>query len=121
MRLAWPGMLRLLFSPAPVPPAFRGLPPWLLLRPRHMRATAEETALITAAAASLSSRYGEVRVPVAILSGADDRLLSPANHSARLHDELEGSSYLELPGVGHMLHHANPERVLAALREVERR
>ncbi len=121
MRLAWPGMLRLLFAPAPVPPAFRDLPPWLLLRPRHMRATAEETALITAAAASLSSRYGEVRVPVAILSGADDRLLSPANHSARLHDELEGSSYLELPGVGHMLHHANPERVLAALREVERR
>jgi pimeloyl-ACP methyl ester carboxylesterase len=118
LRLAWPGMLKLLFAPAAVPQAFRDLPPWLLLRPRHTRATAEETSLITPAAASLCSRYAELSLPTVIMSGADDRILSPKNHSQRLHEELPHAEYIELPGVGHMLHHAVPERVLEAIERV---
>jgi len=115
MRLAWPGTLRLLFAPAPVPQRFRQLPAWLLLRPQHLRALAEETALIMAAASSLSSRYSELRLPVVIMSGAGDRILAPANHSVRLQRELGHADYVELPGVGHMLHHAQPEPILQAI------
>jgi pimeloyl-ACP methyl ester carboxylesterase len=119
MRLAWPGTLRLLFAPAEVPQGFRDMPPWLLLRPRHLRALSEETALIMAAAASLSSRYRELRLPVVIMSGAGDRLLSPTDHSGRLRQELAHADYVELPGVGHMLHHAEPEPILRAISRVE--
>ena len=42
-RALWPGFLRLIFGPAPVPPAFAAaFPAWLALRPGQLRAVGED-------------------------------------------------------------------------------
>jgi pimeloyl-ACP methyl ester carboxylesterase len=54
-------------------------------------------------------------VPVRILAGSDDRVADPEHNSARLHRELAGSDYRVERGVGHMLHYAYPDDILAAV------
>jgi pimeloyl-ACP methyl ester carboxylesterase len=59
----------------------------------------------------LSKRYGELLMPVDVIVGADDRIVAPSRHSRRLNRELHNSFLDEVPGVGHMVHHAHPQLV----------
>lgn len=115
-RLMWPLTMRHAFSPGRIAASFR-LPAWLSLRPLSLRASAEEAALMIPSAASLRRRYAELRVPVALMAGAADRVVSPAAHSGRLHTALPGSALRLFPATGHMLQHRVPEDIAA---EVER-
>ena len=54
-------------------------------------------------------------MPVAIVAGADDKVVDVEAHSGRLHRELAGSTLAVVAGVGHMVHHAAPEDVVAAV------
>jgi pimeloyl-ACP methyl ester carboxylesterase len=115
-RLIWPAMLRKIFGPAPIPARFTDeFPVWMTLRPSQLRASAAETALMIPAAASLSRRYHELAMPVVIMSGADDRHVTPQRHSRRLYEELPHSDLLLVPGIGHMIHHLVPQQVVAAI------
>jgi pimeloyl-ACP methyl ester carboxylesterase len=120
-RLAWPGILRKLFGPAPVPAKFAAFPVDMALRPGPLRASAAEAALMIPDAAALQDRYRELTMPVAVLAGDGDRLVTTADQSARLHDELPDSTFQALPGVGHMAHHTATDAVLAAIAEVDAR
>ena len=103
------------FAPRPVPERFTAeFPLDLCLRPRSLRAAAEESALLVPAARRLARRYRELRCPVAILAGSGDAIVEP-EHAPRLHEVLASASLTIVPGVGHMLHHAAPERVAAAV------
>ena len=62
-----------------------------------------------------SERHHELRMPVAILAGADDKVIDVEAHSARLHRELAGSTLAVVAGAGHMVHHAAPDDVVAAV------
>jgi pimeloyl-ACP methyl ester carboxylesterase len=66
----------------------------------------------------LQERYGELRLPVTIVTGAADQVVEPARHSRRLHRELPGSRLVEVPGAGHMIHHSAPDAVLEAIEAV---
>jgi len=50
-----------------------------------------------------------------ILAGAADKVVDPEKHARRLHVELENSQLHLLPGVGHMLHHGDPAKVVDAI------
>jgi pimeloyl-ACP methyl ester carboxylesterase len=101
-----PGLTAAAFHPAPVPPRFAaGFPVARTLRPGHIRAGAEDSGLLTPSAAALERRYGELRPPVAIVVGAEDRIVDPGLHSLRLHRELPGSGLWVVAGEGHMVHH----------------
>ncbi len=117
-RLLWPLLMRKIFGPAPVPEKFRAFPREMALRPSHLRASAEETALMIPCAAMARGRYARLRVPVAILAGEGDRMVAVRHQSARLHEEVPQSSLERLPGVGHMVHQTDPQAVLAAIRRV---
>ena len=67
------------------------------------------------AARGLSRLYGELSVPVGIMAGSEDRIVDTNEHSARLHRELGTSTFHRVRGCGHMVHHAAPEEVLAAI------
>jgi hypothetical protein len=63
-------MLRKIFEPHPVPQAFkRGFPISLALRPKQLRAAAEESAFLIPAAAQLQSQYSRIKCPVRLFHG----------------------------------------------------
>jgi pimeloyl-ACP methyl ester carboxylesterase len=118
-RMLWPLMSKRVFAPLKVSERFRQLPPWMALRPKQLRASAAEAALMVPAAMSLSKRVERLRVPVQIITGTQDKIVKPAIQSERLHEALQEaghSSELHVqPGVGHMVHYAHPEQVAAAV------
>jgi pimeloyl-ACP methyl ester carboxylesterase len=111
-----PRMLEQVFLPASVPARFaRFFPTDLMLRPAQLRAAAEDAALMMPAAAELAPHYPDIRVPVAIVAGTEDRIVDIDRHSARLHRELGDSAFIALPGVGHMVHHLATDAVAGAI------
>jgi pimeloyl-ACP methyl ester carboxylesterase len=118
-RLLLPRIIRRLFEPAPVPARFDQLfPKGMMLRPSQLRASAAETALMVPAATELQSRYRDLNLPVAIVTGADDKIVDVSRQSERLHKELSRSKFIALPGLGHMVHHLAPDQVTKAVEQV---
>ncbi len=114
-RALWPGMLRLLFRPAPVPSYLARFPVWMALRPSQLRAGAEEAAVLIPAAMALQRKYGGMERPPVIVAGTQDRYVDAERHSARLASLIPGSELLLSPRAGHMVHHTDPRRVLQAI------
>jgi pimeloyl-ACP methyl ester carboxylesterase len=113
-RLLWPAWLKLLFDPLPVPPAFKRLA-WRALQPAQLHTVGLESAMLLAVTNGMRRRYSKIRAPSVILGGADDRYVSTRRHSERLHEELRYSTYIEVPGAGHMVHHSAPGMILEAI------
>lgn len=121
VKLLWPRILRKLFGPSPVPPAFHAFPAEMVSRPSQLRAAAEEFSELVPAAARLSRKYGEVTVPVAILAGTGDRICETERHSGQLYDALSPDTFYRLvPDAGHMIHHLVPHQVLALIDSVSK-
>lgn len=114
-RALWPGMAKRTFSPKPVDRRFDAFPVWMALRPKQLRASAAETALMIPSAASLSKRYAELKVPSVIVAGTQDKIVDAGHNSERLSERLALSQLELVPGVGHMTHYAHPEKVMAAI------
>jgi pimeloyl-ACP methyl ester carboxylesterase len=118
-RLMAPDTLRRIFAPCVVPARFqRTYPMPLAMRASQMRAVDEEAAILLDAAKVLSRFYRTLSLPVRIIAGADDLIVDTDEHSVRLHQELGTSTFHRVPGCGHMVHHAAPEKVLAAITAV---
>ena len=118
-RLMLPRAFRKMFEPAPVPGHFdRLFPKELMLRPIQLRASNEDAALMTPAVMELEQHYGELTVPVVIVTGGDDQIADVGRQSERLHQELPGSEFIRVPGAGHMIHHLAPDQVVAAIDHV---
>jgi pimeloyl-ACP methyl ester carboxylesterase len=115
-RLAAPGAVKRIFAPCAVPERFRQLysiPD--ALRPSQMKAVGEEAAMLGESVKSFGALYKELSVPVRLIAGSDDRIVETERHSARLHRELAASTFRVVPGCGHMVHHAVPDEVIAAI------
>jgi len=117
-RLTWPAVLRKLFGPRPVPAKFAGFPKAMAVRPSQIRASAAESALMIPDAIASRSDYSMLELPVAIIAGAEDRLVDARAQSARLHREISHSSLHVIPGAGHMVHQTDTEAVMAAIDQV---
>ncbi|HZY19641.1 MAG TPA: alpha/beta hydrolase [Ramlibacter sp.] len=109
--------LRAIFAPGPVPEQFRQLlPDELLLRPLQQRAIAEDGARMVAQARALRPHYGELRVPVTLVAGSEDRIVSP-QQSVRLHRQVPRGRLRLVSGVGHMAHYHAHAQILAGVEE----
>jgi pimeloyl-ACP methyl ester carboxylesterase len=122
--LGWimaPAVFRKVFAPTPVSRNFRDrFPTAMALRPSQLRATAAETALMIPAAASLRPRYKELAMPVVIVAGTGDRIVTTERQSAQLHADVPHSDFRRIPAAGHMIHHIVPDQVAAAIRAAAR-
>ena len=87
----------------------------LATRVSQMKAVDQEAAGLLQATRALGGLYGNVNVPVHLIAGSDDRIVDTEQHSARLHQELGTSTFHRIPGCGHMVHHAAPEKVMSAI------
>jgi pimeloyl-ACP methyl ester carboxylesterase len=104
-----------MFSPRKVSGRFKELPPWFLLRPGQLRAQAAEAALMAPSAMVLAHRYDELKVPVTLIAGTQDKMVSTSGNSERLQRQLHEAELELEPGVGHMTNYADMERVLRAV------
>ena len=102
-----PALLRKLFSPRPVPGNFKDrFPVSLTLRPKQLRAAAEESAFLIPEAARLQSRYSTIQCPVHIFHGTGDQLIEP-EQARRLHQVLGRSDLHLVNEAGHMVTYAD--------------
>jgi len=94
-----------------------------MLRPWQMRASAEESAMMVAAAAGLASAYGRLEPPVTIIAGEGDRIVNSREQSERLGRHLPNSTSRLLAGSGHMLHYTGSAKneIVKAVRRLTAR
>jgi pimeloyl-ACP methyl ester carboxylesterase len=105
-----------MFAPAPVPDSFwDAVPREMLLRPKQIRAVAQDGALMVPAAAYLRTHYPKLDIPVRIFAGDGDKIVDTEAHSAPLHRALPHSTLLVAPGVGHMAHYQLVSQIVAAI------
>jgi pimeloyl-ACP methyl ester carboxylesterase len=119
MPLAFPmmdGLVRAAFAPQAMPdryPERAALP--LALRPNDFLANARDVADLKANVTLQAHRYGEIRIPAVIIAGDHDTTVSPDIHSKALAAAMPNARLIILPGVGHIIHHAQAELVIGEI------
>lgn len=117
-RAIWPLLMRKIFGPASIPEKFSGFPKAMAVRPWQIRASAAETAYMIPNAVVEREEYRNLKMPVAIVAGQEDRLIPFDEQSARLHEEIAQSSLHRVAGAGHMVHQTAPAAVMSAIEQV---
>jgi pimeloyl-ACP methyl ester carboxylesterase len=117
-RATWPLMMAKIFGPRSMPKKFEAFPREMALRPSQIRASAAESALMIPDAFHLRNQYADLKMPVVIIAGDQDRLIDIDTQSARLHADVSQSGFHRLPGHGHMIHQTATDQVMSAIREV---
>lgn len=107
-----------IFGPQKAPSKFRRFPKEMTLRPSQQKATAVDGALLIPNVFEFQHRYAELKMPVVILAGDQDRLVETDKQSARLHRDIAHSRLHLLPGAGHMIEQTQTEDLMAAINEV---
>lgn len=115
-RLTGPLGNLMIFAPATPTQAFlTEMPFGLMLRPGQLRATAADSGQMPAAAARLAPRYSDLTLPITILWGEGDKLVTQGDQSAKLLHDLPQAIGSEIAGGGHMIHHVRPDIVADAI------
>src|SRR3954449_6897598 len=86
----------------------------MAVRPSQIRASAAESALMIPSAHTLEKQYRLLHMPVAIIAGAEDRLIE-SEQSAHLHRDIPHSTLRRVPGTGHMVHQTATGEILGAI------
>jgi pimeloyl-ACP methyl ester carboxylesterase len=117
-RAILPVLVKQMFAPAEVTRRFdERFPKEMMHRPLQLRAAAEDAALMTPSVVELKEHYRELSMPLTIITGADDQIADVGRQSERLHRELPHSELIVLPGLGHMVHHLDPQAVAGAIEQ----
>lgn len=87
----------------------------LLFRAKDFKSNAADIANLKAEIIAQQDRYGELKIPVQIVTGDADTTVSPELHSKQLAAQIDGSTLTLLPETGHALHHAETDAILAII------
>jgi pimeloyl-ACP methyl ester carboxylesterase len=117
-RATWPLMMAKIFGPRSMPRKFEAFPKEMALRPSQIRASAAESALMIPDTFHLRNKYTDLKMPVVIIAGEQDRLVDIDAQSARLHSGVSQSRFHRVPGTGHMIHQTATDQVMSAISEV---
>lgn len=101
------------FAPQTPPPDYigaTGTP--LVLRPRNFQANAWDLVTLKAAVAEQAPRYDRISVPVTLIAGDADDIVSTQIHSRQFAAVVPGAKLIVLPGVGHMVPNAATDLVV---------
>jgi pimeloyl-ACP methyl ester carboxylesterase len=116
-----PGFVRRIFRPQLPPPGYIDyVGGQLALRPTTVAANLEDIATLNRALRRQAHGYGRLDIPVEIISGRADFIIEPERQPIPFAASLRHPRLTLLDGVGHMAHHAAPERLLAALDRIGR-
>jgi pimeloyl-ACP methyl ester carboxylesterase len=113
------GVSRSVFEPQAVPEDYiRRAAIRLVLRPKTFFANARDLALLKDFITAQVPRYSDLRLPVVIITGDRDTMVSPEINARALAATVPSAKLVFLPGVGHMPHHAAPDAIIAAIEEL---
>jgi pimeloyl-ACP methyl ester carboxylesterase len=88
----------------------------LLLRPQEFLANAQDLVDLKAAVGAQAPRYGEIAMPVTIISGDEnDKTVTTSIHSRTFALNVKDAKLIVLPGVGHMVQYAAPDLVVSEI------
>lgn len=101
------------FAPQTPPPDYIGATATpLVLRPRNFQANAWDLVTLKAAVIAQAPRYDRISVPVTLIAGDADDVVSTQIHSRRFADMVTGAKLIVLPGAGHMVPNAATDLVV---------
>jgi pimeloyl-ACP methyl ester carboxylesterase len=107
---------REVFLPQVVPSGFVGKTATrLLMRPREFLANTWDRVTLKAALAEQAPRYGNIKMPVVVITDEIDFVASPKVHSFPFAAAVPNAKLVVLPGVGHVVQVAAPERVIGEI------
>ncbi|HEX7722187.1 MAG TPA: alpha/beta hydrolase [Pyrinomonadaceae bacterium] len=114
------GELKKAFSPDPVPKNYLKsvLSEWT--KPSKVRAYAQDEDLYNSSVKKYSPRYAEIAVPVSIVTGDADLIVSEKENADRLHEVLPKSRLIVLPKTGHQIPFTHPQSVIDEIERVQR-
>lgn len=107
------------FSPDTPPPDYgarTGVA--MLLRPQEFIANAQDLADLKDFVRGQSPRYGELKMPVTIISGDKDPVVYTDIHSRAIARQVPRAALMVLPGVGHMVQYVAVDIVVDAIDDV---
>ncbi|HBB97143.1 MAG TPA: alpha/beta hydrolase [Blastocatellia bacterium] len=112
--------LKKAFSPDPVPENYLRsvLSEWT--KPEKVKSYSIDDALLNDCLKKLSPRYAEISVPVSILAGDSDLIVSEKGNAGRLHDALPKSRLIVLPKTGHQIPFTRSQAVVEEIERVQR-
>jgi pimeloyl-ACP methyl ester carboxylesterase len=111
-----PVLWRAMFLPQKMPATYAAQFPFPLAgKPSDMQATGEEAGELIADLTQNLMRYPASPVPVTVMTGDRDIVVSPA-HGFLLSCLLPHGRYRRLPGLGHMVHHFAQGAILESVR-----
>jgi pimeloyl-ACP methyl ester carboxylesterase len=90
----------------------------LSLRPKTFLANSRDIADLKISIPLQTARYAKLAVPTTIITGDRDLIVAARQHAIAFARAVPSAKLIVLPGVGHMLHHAAAERVVAEIEKM---
>ena len=109
------GILKRAFSPEPLPEKYFRLVSSSWLGRKQLKAYLDDEASLNASLRKFSKRYSEINIPVVILTGDHDQIVSSRENAYRLKDSIANSRLIELKNTGHEIPQTHPETINDAL------
>lgn len=103
------------FYPERVPARYLKLASSSWLTRKQLKAYMEEEWSLNRSLAEMSKRYGEIRIPVVIVTGDRDRIVSPSQNAYTLHASIPQSQLIEIKDTGHEIPLTHPGSIVKAL------
>jgi pimeloyl-ACP methyl ester carboxylesterase len=88
-------------------------------RPRKVKWYSVDDALLNVGLRNFSPRYSGLSLPITIVTGDSDLIVSLEENSRRLHQELPHSELVVLEKTGHQIPITRPEAVVEAIDRVQ--
>jgi len=89
-------------------------------KPSKVRAYAQDEDIYNSSVKKYSPRYDEITVPVSIVTGDADLIVSEKENAERLHETLPKSRFVVLPKTGHQIPFTHPQSIIDEIERVQR-
>jgi pimeloyl-ACP methyl ester carboxylesterase len=108
------------FYPQAVPNNYFKIASSLWLGKKQLKAYMEDEWTLNDSLRKMSQRYSEIKTPLVIVTGDEDRIVSAKESAYRLQAVIPGSRLIELKNTGHEIPQTHPESIYSALVLVSR-
>ena len=103
------------FYPQEVPVDYLKVASSSWLGRRQVKAFLEDEWSLNDSLKTMSMRYCDISIPTVIITGDEDKIVSPQENSFRLHAAIPQSQLIQLKGTGHEIPQTHPESIRWAL------
>lgn len=107
--------LALAFYPQPLLDSYLNLVKSQWLDQERLRSYVEDESTLNDSLRKTSKRYPEINIPVVIVTGDKDQIVSPSGNAYALHAAIAQSRLIEIKDTGHELPLTHPEIIETAL------